>query len=76
MMSTPNWQEIKSRSIAFAKEWQGEASERAEAQSFWNEFFAIFGIPRRSVARYEASVEKLNNNKGRIDCFWPATLLI
>ena len=33
MMSAPNWQEIKSRSIAFAKEWQGEASERAEAKS-------------------------------------------
>ena len=75
-MSAPNWQEIKTRSIAFAKEWQGEASERAEAQSFWNEFFAIFGVPRRSVARYEASVKKLNKNKGRIDCFWPATLLI
>ena len=52
MMSTPNWQEIKSRSIAFAKEWQGEASERAEAQSFWNDFFAIFGVHRRRVGIY------------------------
>ena len=65
-MSAPNWQEIKTRSIAFAKEWQGEASERAEAQSFWNEFFAIFGVPRRSVARYEASVKKLNKIKAAL----------
>jgi len=75
-VSAPNWQEIKSRAIAFAKEWQGEASERAEAQSFWNEFFQIFGIHRRRVAAFEASVKKLNNTHGRIDCFWPATLLI
>ena len=56
--------------------WQGEASERAEAQSFWNEFFYIFGVHRRRVAAYEAAVKKLNNNKGRIDCFWPGKLLI
>ena len=75
-MSAPNWSEIKSRAIAFANEWQGEASERAEAQSFWNEFFQIFGVHRRRVAAYEAAVKKLNNNKGRIDCFWPGKLLI
>ena len=57
-MSAPNWSEIKSRAIAFANEWQGEASERAEAQSFWNEFFQIFGVHRRRVAAYEAAVKK------------------
>ena len=75
-MSAPNWSEIKSRAIAFADEWQGEASEGAEAQSFWNEFFQIFGVHRRRVAAYEAAVKKLNNNKGRIDCFWSGKLLI
>ena len=75
-MSAPNWSEIKSRAIAFANEWQDEASERAEAQSFWNEFFHIFGVHRRRVAAYEAAVKKLNNNKGRIDCFWSGKLLI
>lgn len=30
--------EIRERARAFAKEWAGESSERAEAQSFWNEF--------------------------------------
>ena len=75
-MPAPNWLEIKSRAIAFSNEWKNEASERAEAQSFWNEFFLIFGVPRRRVAVYEAAVAKLNKNKGRIDCFWPGKLLI
>ena len=75
-MSAPNWLEIKSRAQSFAKEWQGEPSERAESQTFWNQFFEIFGIQRRRVAAFEAQVKKLNNNQGRIDCFWPGTLLI
>lgn len=29
-----SWNEIKTRAIAFSKEWQGEASEDAEAKSF------------------------------------------
>ena len=29
-----SWNEIKSRAIAFSKEWSTETSERAEAQSF------------------------------------------
>jgi hypothetical protein len=33
----------------------GEASERAEAQSFWNEFFQIVNIHRRRVASFEAT---------------------
>ena len=75
-MTTPSWQEIKSRAISFANEWQDEPSERAEAQSFWNEFFQIFGLNRRRYAAYEAAVKKLNKNTGRIDCFWPGKLLI
>ena len=31
--------EIKSRAIAFSKDWEGVTEERAEAQTFWNEFF-------------------------------------
>ncbi len=29
-----SWNEIKSRAIAFSKDWSNETSERAEAQSF------------------------------------------
>ena len=43
---------------AFAREWDGETSERAEAQSFWNDFFHVFGKKRRSVAVYEQKAMK------------------
>ena len=42
--------EIRDRARAFAREWDGETSERAEAQSFWNDLFHVFGKKRRSVA--------------------------
>jgi hypothetical protein len=36
-----SWNEIKTRSLAFSKEWQKESSEDAEAKSFWDSFFKI-----------------------------------
>ena len=75
-----SWNEIKSRAIAFSKDWSEETSERAEAQSFWNAFFHIFGIERRRVAAFEKQVDiaraghKLR--QGRIDGFWKGVLLI
>lgn len=75
-----SWNEIKSRAIAFSKDWSAETSERAEAQSFWNAFFHVFGIERRRVASFEQQVaiaragHKLKH--GRIDGFWKGTLLI
>ncbi|OZA29454.1 MAG: SAM-dependent methyltransferase [Hydrogenophilales bacterium 17-64-11] len=75
-----SWNEIRSRAHAFSHKWAGEDSERAEAQSFWNDFFAVFGIERRRVAIFEKQVqldragEKLKH--GRIDAFWKGMLLI
>jgi len=75
-----SWNEIRSRAHEFSKRWEGESSERAEAQSFWNEFFAVFGIVRKRVAVFEKQVEitraghKLKH--GRIDAFWKGVLLI
>ena len=34
-----SWNEIKTRSLAFSKEWQEESAEDAEAKSFWDSFF-------------------------------------
>ncbi len=42
--------EIKIRAIDFSVEWANETSEDAEAKSFWDAFFNIFGISRRRVA--------------------------
>ena len=68
--------EIRDRARAFAREWDGETSERAEAQSFWNDFFHVFGKKRRSVAVYEQKARRFAGKaEGRIDLFWPGVML-
>lgn len=71
-----SWNEIKDRSLRFTKEWEGETRERAEKDSFWNDFFNVFGISRRRLATFEEPVKKLNNRQGFIDLFWKGTLLV
>ncbi len=44
-----SWNEIKSRALAFTNEWKDEVSEDAEAKSFWDDFFNVFGISRHSL---------------------------
>jgi len=45
-----SWNEIRDRAMAFTREWSEECSEDAEAKSFWDAFFHVFGIHRRRVA--------------------------
>ncbi|WP_309498554.1 DNA methyltransferase [Sulfurovum sp.] len=71
-----SWNEIKNRAINFSKEWESEEREHAESQSFWNEFFNIFGISRKRVASFEEPVKKLGEKRGRIDLFWKGVLLV
>ena len=71
-----SWNEIRARAAAFAREWADAAYEKGEAQSFYNEFFEIFGVRRRTVARYEEHVTRLDNSSGFIDLFWPGVLLV
>jgi len=54
------WSDIRANAQRFAKEWAAVTSERGEAQTFWNEFFAVFGVQRRRVAVYEKTVTRLN----------------
>jgi hypothetical protein len=70
-----SWNEIRHRAIAFSREWRGETREAAERQSFWNDFFNVFGVRRRTVATFEEPVKKLSGDWGFIDPFWPAKLL-
>ncbi|MGL6225341.1 MAG: DNA methyltransferase [Thermoguttaceae bacterium] len=70
-----SWSEIKSRALTFAQNWQDAKYERGESQTFWNEFFAVFGIQRRTVAAFEEKVKRLTNHVGFIDLFWPGKLL-
>ena len=71
-----SWNEIRARAAAFSNEWRDAAYEKGETQSFYNDFFKVFGVRRRSVARYEEHVEKLDNRSGYIDLFWPGQLLV
>ena len=71
-----SWNEIKHRAIGFSKEWKGETREAAERQSFWNDFFNVFGVKRRVVASFEEPVRKLSGHWGSIDLLWPGTLIV
>ena len=71
-----SWNEIRQNAIAFSRDWKGVEREEAEAKSFWDEFFAVFGIKRRTVASFEEPVRKLSGSWGFIDLFWPGTLLV
>ncbi len=75
-MAVLSWNEIKDRALKFTKEWEGEKRERAEKDSFWNDFFNVFGMSRRRVATFEEPVKKLSGNQGFIDLFWKGTLLV
>lgn len=68
--------EIKNRSYAFAKEWQGETRENAEAKPFWEAFFQVFGITRKRVASFEEPVQKSATKTGFIDLLWKGKLLV
>lgn len=71
-----SWNEIRQNAIRFAREWSGARSESAEKQTFWNEFFGVFGISRRTVANFEERVENLSGSYDSLDLFWPGTLLV
>lgn len=70
-----SWNEIRANAIAFSKEWANESSEDAEAKTFWDEFFRVFGVPRRRVAVYEKLVAKAAGKAGFIDLFWPKVMI-
>jgi hypothetical protein len=71
-----SWNEIRDRALKFSREWEHEISEDAEAKSFWDGFFNIFGISRRRVATFETRVKKIDGKDGYIDLLWKGKLLI
>ncbi len=71
-----SWNEIRARAASFARQWADAGYEKGETQSFYNDFFRIFGVRRASVARYEQRVAKLDDTTGFIDLFWPGVLIV
>lgn len=71
-----SWNEIKTRATAFTKEWKDESNEDAEAKSFWDGFFDVFGISRRRLATFEQQVKKIDAKQGFIDLLWKGMILV
>ena len=71
-----SWNEIKDRALKFSHEWADESSEDAEAKSFWDAFFNVFGVPRRRVATFEQPVKKSDGHDGYIDLLWRGIILV
>jgi hypothetical protein len=68
--------EIRNRAIRFAHDWHDGRDEIAEAQTFLNDFFSVFGIARRRFAAFESRVTHADGRRGRIDLLWKGVLLV
>lgn len=62
--------------MKFANDYASAHYERGETQTFYNDFFNIFGISRRRVASFEEPVKKLGDKQGFIDLMWKGVLLV
>lgn len=75
-MERLSFSQIRINAAQFAEEWKTATYERGETQSFYNDFFAVFGVKRRKVASFEEPVKKLGGRQGFMDLFWRGTLLV
>ena len=71
-----SWNQIRKNAVSYSKKWENEKRERAEKDSFWNDFFSVFGMDRKRVASFEEPVKKLGGSQGFIDLFWKGMLLV
>ncbi|MGN6644048.1 MAG: DNA methyltransferase, partial [Verrucomicrobiota bacterium] len=71
-----SWNEIRHNAVKFARDHKHTTSESADKQSFWNEFFDVFGVSRKLVASFEVPVLKVSGNFGKIDLLWKRKLLV
>ncbi len=70
--------EIRQRAQGFVQEYRDATSESADAQSFWKDFFHVFGINARRVGSFEKPVRNLLTiaGRGRIDYLWKGNVLV
>lgn len=69
--------EIKQRAVAFSKEWEHDFNERAEAKTFMDSLFNVFGLNRRRVgANFEESIKKEDGKQGFIDLLYKKYIII
>lgn len=71
-----SWNEIRSRAVKFSTDWSDAKDEDADAKSFWDDLFHVFGVERRRVANFESRVSKANGGRGYIDLLWKKVVLV
>lgn len=75
-MAALSWNEIKTRAVAFSKEWENEGYEDGEAKSFLDAFFNVFGVSRRRFIKFENKVKTSIGTDGYIDSIWKGVILV
>lgn len=68
--------DIIANASMFSKTWKDASDEEAEAKSFWDELFLVYGTPRKNVARFEVPVKRDGRADGYIDLLWKGKLLV
>ena len=71
-----DWNDIQARAARFVESHKHDHYEKGHTQSFYNDFFDVFGVPLRRVASFEKSVKPKPGERGFIDLFWPGKLLV
>ncbi|PSJ71560.1 hypothetical protein C7N43_38730, partial [Sphingobacteriales bacterium UPWRP_1] len=69
--------QLRQHADRFAHRFYGETNEAAEAKTFMDELFKVFGLDRYALARFEYPTRRYTSGKkGRADLFWRGKLLI
>lgn len=71
-----DWNDISARAHVFARNWAGKGREKEDTQTFYEDFFEVFGVPRRRVASFEHGVKLGETKRGFLDLFWKGKLLV
>ena len=71
-----SWNEIRKAATAFSKRWKNAYDEKAQAQSFLKEFFAVFGVDTVVFNAFEHRVKFSDGSQGYADCFWQGKILV
>ena len=63
-----SWNDIRDRATRFAHDWKYTESEDADAKSFLDAFFEVFGVQRRKVASFEKRVRSSARAMAALTC--------
>lgn len=75
-MPNLSWTEVRDRAIMFSRNSRDSVRENGDKQTFWNDFFAVFGRERRTVASFEVAVKNIHGSYNYIDLLWRGVLLV